>query len=400
MNVSTKIWLFFITVTLVLQNCGTPENGDSANAASDKDPVTDSEETMDISLEYLYSIGENLEFDEPGYLLMPGSVTTDGKGNIFIADSKKILVNMYSSEGNFLKSFGGEGQGPGEFEEVSAIAIDDVGNLLVLDRMSFKLARFTVNNGNVEEHLFEDMSQINMTTLVPLEDHRFAGIYVESITPDQEDDIIRAVRVYRFGDRVKESDHFEIFTHQFNKAQPLENRMGRVLGHKLTNLDNKLVAVGNTVYMGKLFIINFNNDDDIIETKNNAINPPYYVQFDTRSRDISGFMSSYGSTGIFHFQILYYSMMLEGSRGYLFHIFKKNEEEGGAISDEMEIYTKDGELLMYKPVSSFLPDGEERYRMYSHLDEDRRLFVKYFYDDRDPEIRVYQLHIPGLDENL
>ena len=44
------------------------------------------------------------------------SFAADKDGNIFILDMRPFRVKVYDSEGNYLRSIGREGQGPGEFQ--------------------------------------------------------------------------------------------------------------------------------------------------------------------------------------------------------------------------------------------------------------------------------------------
>jgi hypothetical protein len=60
-------------------------------------------------------------------------------GDIFTLDSKLLKVSKFSKDGNFLLSFGKGGQGPGEFQSPSAIALDNDNRIYVLDLMRIML---------------------------------------------------------------------------------------------------------------------------------------------------------------------------------------------------------------------------------------------------------------------
>jgi hypothetical protein len=359
----------------------------------------------ELNIEYLFTLGENLEFGDPGFLVNPQKMSSYEDGTFFIADHGTKSVNMYTEDGKFLNSFGRSGRGPGEVREISAISVDENGNLLVLDRMSFKLARFNIDGNSVEEHIFEDMNQINMMTVAALPNNHFAGIYVESGIPESLNKDLEAIRVYEFGNGETKSTHFEIFKHQFDRNIPLEKRLGEGIGYKLTSLQNNVLVVGHRAYTGKLFIVNIKSNE-VVEATNKTIKSPYYLMldpdaFEIKSFDdipeISGFTASSGSSGKFMYQVLYNSMMLKQSKNMIFHIFERNEKEGKTLSIELEIYSEDGKLLLHKNISKKFPDSDKFRRSFMHVDEKLRLYVtNHFYND-DPEVQVYQLHLNGLD---
>lgn len=355
-----------------------------------------------LTVDKLFTIAEGLEVDEPGFLVSPRSVVTDKKGNIFISDYAVGNVKMYSREGEYIQSFGRGGRGPGEFSEVSEIALDSEGRLLVLDRMSFKVARFNVEDGSVEEHYFEDMREINMMTLVSLPDDRLAGVYMELGGIENAPDDTKAIRVYKFGEGEKESSHYEIFAHQFDKGKPIEERMAGGIGHQLTSLGSNVLAIGHEVYMGKISIVDLKNEK-VISAENPEISDPFYIVFENISREelreISGAVSSSGRAGNFRYQILYYSHLLEGNNKLLFHIFDKNEPNGKNFSTNLEVFNKEGELKYYKPFPKNFLNEKNLGRLFLHIDENGRLFVLKFYENRDSQITVYQLNLDELGLN-
>jgi len=76
----------------------------------------------------------------------PADVVVADNGDIFIADGHTIdgnnRVMKYSSDGKFLKSWGKEGYGPGEFKSLHGLAIDARGRLFIADRGNNRLQIF------------------------------------------------------------------------------------------------------------------------------------------------------------------------------------------------------------------------------------------------------------------
>jgi hypothetical protein len=253
----------------------------------------------------------------------------------------------------------------------------------------------------VEEHLFKDMNEINMMTLVPLEGDRFAGVYVELGRLSAASDTLKAIRVYEFGDGQKKSSHYEIFKHLFDKTIPLEEKSGGSLGHKLTSLGNDKLAVGHRIYKGKISIINL-SEDEVIDTQNPEVQAPYYLNFDDREygelreKEVAGLGSNSGQNGNFRYQTLYYSHLLQGSDSYLFHIYDENEPRGPFLSKQLEIFSEDGKLKHMTSISDTFPEKKGLRQGFLHIDESLRLYVINYYDAQDPELHVYQLELNGI----
>lgn len=86
-----------------------------------------------ISLEYIKNIGD-LESDDDNILFyMPSDIAVDKAGNIYVLDSGNHRIQKFDPEGNFIASFGRQGQGPGEFQYPQSIDIDAEGNIYVAD---------------------------------------------------------------------------------------------------------------------------------------------------------------------------------------------------------------------------------------------------------------------------
>lgn len=104
--------------------------------------------------ELLMSLGKagvagnaNDEFNQPSDVLVAPN------GDIFVVDGHGALGNnrvvKFSSDGAFIKTWGTTGQGPGEFRDPHALAMDSQGRLFVGDRGNSRLQIFTQDG----EHL-------------------------------------------------------------------------------------------------------------------------------------------------------------------------------------------------------------------------------------------------------
>jgi len=61
-------------------------------------------------------------------------IAVDARGMIYVLDGGFVCVQQFDSTGTYLRSFGDEGEGPGDFNFPVAIDIDDHGRIFVLDR--------------------------------------------------------------------------------------------------------------------------------------------------------------------------------------------------------------------------------------------------------------------------
>lgn len=87
---------------------------------------------------YIASIGVTGDFDSPS-----GIAIDDKRGVIYIVDSKKHAVGVYSlKDYSKLRTIGRRGPGPGEFNYPTNAAVDSEGRLYVVDTANFRVQIF------------------------------------------------------------------------------------------------------------------------------------------------------------------------------------------------------------------------------------------------------------------
>lgn len=99
----------------------------------------------------------NKEWHDYGHLRCfdePNDIAFGPKGEIYVTQGHgkgESRVLKFDAEGNFLKTWGGEGAGPGQFNVPHSIVIDDAGLLYIADRSNQRIQVFDAEGTYVRE---------------------------------------------------------------------------------------------------------------------------------------------------------------------------------------------------------------------------------------------------------
>jgi len=96
-----------------------------------------------VKIDTLLTIGAGADGEVEYLFGNPTFVEVDTKGKIYVADAATMTVRVFDQSGDFVASVGGRGAGPGEFQHLTAMAVDDQDQLLVIDYMNARITRFT-----------------------------------------------------------------------------------------------------------------------------------------------------------------------------------------------------------------------------------------------------------------
>jgi len=97
-----------------------------------------------FNLEEELSIGEAEGREEYMFSLI-WDIEVDDKENIYVVDMKENHISKFDKNGGFLRMIGREGQGPGEFQQITNIQITPENELMVHDRYTFRLTFFSLD---------------------------------------------------------------------------------------------------------------------------------------------------------------------------------------------------------------------------------------------------------------
>lgn len=86
--------------------------------------------------------GKNHFLTTPGDFAGPQGVAVDKEGNLYVTDTLNDRVEIFDADGEFISTFGKNGDGPGSFARPKGIAVDGDGHIWVADEMEDRLQAF------------------------------------------------------------------------------------------------------------------------------------------------------------------------------------------------------------------------------------------------------------------
>lgn len=91
--------------------------------------VSDESATLDLSFEKV----SEWTISDPSIIPLPGTAKVLADESLVIVDHSLNTINHFDESGQLIKTIGGEGRGPGEYQNVSAVAIHSDGRVAVAD---------------------------------------------------------------------------------------------------------------------------------------------------------------------------------------------------------------------------------------------------------------------------
>jgi DNA-binding beta-propeller fold protein YncE len=89
--------------------------------------------------------GKKHSLTEPGQFSVPTNVAVDADANLYVTDMYNNRVEVFDADGNFIRTWGKQGDRPGTFSRPKGIAIDSDGHVWVADAVQDILQCYTAD---------------------------------------------------------------------------------------------------------------------------------------------------------------------------------------------------------------------------------------------------------------
>ena len=91
--------------------------------------------------------------DGEGQFNMPWGIAVDELGDVFVVDWRNDRVQKFNVNGEFIFSFGKSGSGDGEFNRPAGVAVDSDGDIYVADRDNNRVQLFNSEPRFIDEFI-------------------------------------------------------------------------------------------------------------------------------------------------------------------------------------------------------------------------------------------------------
>lgn len=337
----------------------------------------------------------------------PRDIVTDSLGHIYIGTINNE-IRVFSSEGEFIKSFAGRGRGPSELLDISEMVIAG-DELIVRDNKNFKLVIYNVSG----DSSYSVPYMKNVTTfsnILPFGKNYLLELSIDNraVFSNNIESEYKIINIVSRDLKDNKFKTFDIFDHVFDSNNPLEYRIGTTREFNLTQLKNGTIALTNELYNGSVYFINIVKNSEgwssnISNEKTDLSGEQYYELlskersaevFMKHAKSIFGVASSSGPGGFYIFQKKIQSIGLFANDQWLLNFVIKSE--GRSSTTILEVFDAAGSYIGSATIDSKVNTtmGMQRKFYPMHLDNNNNLYYVDYSDDV-PIIRVQELFISG-----
>jgi len=109
-------------------------------------------QNVEVRVDLVLSIGDSDDATEDYLFAGPHDIAVDSRGNLYVADGRERSVRMYDRDGVFVRRLGEGGAAPGEFRDISGLAVNPADELVVFDRWNDRATRFSNEGELIDTH--------------------------------------------------------------------------------------------------------------------------------------------------------------------------------------------------------------------------------------------------------
>lgn len=147
------LFIFALSVLLIPISCSKkPESAASVEIIDGVEHVHNT--GTPLHSEKSVTFEEELSVGGEAYEMLsrPMSFAVGPEGSIFVSDIQDQAIKVFDAEGEFIKSIGRKGEGPGEFTYVGSLTFLPDGKFLVMDSMAMRLNLFDQEGTYLTSH--------------------------------------------------------------------------------------------------------------------------------------------------------------------------------------------------------------------------------------------------------
>ena len=93
------------------------------------DPSKNCVHVLSLSGEPQFKFGKSGSWMDRGVLTAPMAIAIDSEDNVFVGSV--LIVSIFDKSGAFIRAFGGQGSGPGQFSLIKGLHVDRLGNVYI-----------------------------------------------------------------------------------------------------------------------------------------------------------------------------------------------------------------------------------------------------------------------------
>lgn len=316
--------------------------------------------------------------------------------NILVADASNASIRTYDKNGRFVKQIGQRGRGPGDFQEVTSVTVNEDGTFIVTDRRQERISFYDIEGNYLHSQTLDGKSLGTLQFVYKKKSDNTYFIAFRNYLKAETDGHFLHLMDSTLTD--KKLDFIDLYEFFYDPLIPFERQISLSPRYLYSETGINTIAIVPHTFFGTVLL--FNKETFTTEIIGEKVEEPYVLyDFDIGNKLLEsgepGFASSSGQNGIFVFKRKGISFALVGNKNFLLHFY-------GLFGDDkiipfLNIYTSSGEKLTSLSLdnSSIIQFPNNTFSFRPHfLDDDNNLYVgDYYYEGSYPAVRVFQTNL-------